>query len=283
MNNPPAAPDKQYLPGDFAIWIFIFAELLVFGIFFLSYAFARAHNVELFNEHQLLLDRESGAINTVILITSSFFVVCAVNAIRGNAATACARWMGLALLAGACFIGIKLQEFGARYDAGISLSTSTFFMFYLSLTFFHFMHVLSGYGDTGRGRRKGLARQLQCRKPYRCKNRRILLAHGGPGVDRPVPAGLPDEAGMTRANRNALLVWLVLVMLTGASYTLGRFGFGGTGIMLVLLLSVTLKGQLVADHFMGLRGVRSRWRRVVTGWLLVVVALIGLAYLPGEY
>ena len=141
MNNPPAAPDKQYLPGDFAIWIFIFAELLVFGIFFLSYAFARAHNVELFNEHQLLLDRESGAINTVILITSSFFVVCAVNAIRGNAATACARWMGLALLAGACFIGIKLQEFGARYDAGISLSTSTFFMFYLSLTFFHFMHV----------------------------------------------------------------------------------------------------------------------------------------------
>jgi len=83
--------------------------------------------------------------------------------------------------------------------------------------------------------------------------------------------------------RNALLVWMVLVMLTGASYTLGRFGFGGTGIMLVLLLSVTLKGQLVADHFMGLRGVRSRWRRVVTGWLLVVVALIGLAYLPGEY
>ena len=144
MNNPPAVPDKRYLPGDFAIWIFIFAELLVFGIFFLSYAFARANNVALFNEHQLLLDRESGAINTVILITSSYFVVRAVNAIRDNAAAACARWLGLAVLAGACFIGIKLQEFGAKYEAGISLSTNSFFMFYLSLTFFHFMHVLMG-------------------------------------------------------------------------------------------------------------------------------------------
>ena len=88
---------------------------------------------------------------------------------------------------------------------------------------------------------------------------------------------------MNRANRNALYVWLVLIMLTGATYTLGRFGFGGTGIMLVLLLSVTLKGQLLADHFMGLRGVQSRWRWVVKGWLLGVVTLIGLAYLLGEY
>jgi nitric oxide reductase NorE protein len=63
---------KQDLRGDFAIWIFIFAELLVFGIFFLAYAFARAGNVELFNEYQQYLDRESGAINTVVLITSSF-------------------------------------------------------------------------------------------------------------------------------------------------------------------------------------------------------------------
>jgi len=88
---------------------------------------------------------------------------------------------------------------------------------------------------------------------------------------------------MTRVNRNALLVWMVLVTLTGATYTLGRLGFGGTGIMLVLLLSVMLKGQLVADYFMGLRGVESRWRLVVTGWLLAVVTLIGLAYLLGEY
>lgn len=140
----PAATGQRDLPGDFAIWIFIYAELLVFGIFFLSYAFARAGNPELFNTHQQFLDRESGALNTVILITSSWFVVRAVNAIRADRARSCARWLGLALLCGAAFVVIKLLEFKAKYAAGISLSTNTFYMFYLSLTFFHFMHVLMG-------------------------------------------------------------------------------------------------------------------------------------------
>lgn len=140
----PAATAQRGLPGDFAIWIFIYAELLVFGIFFLSYAFARAGNLELFNTHQQFLDRESGALNTVILITSSWFVVRAVNAIRAGRARYCARWLGLALLCGAAFVLIKLLEFKAKYTAGISLSTNTFYMFYLSLTFFHFMHVLMG-------------------------------------------------------------------------------------------------------------------------------------------
>ena len=87
--NPPAEVNKRDLPGDFAIWIFIFAELLVFGVFFLAYAFARSSNVELFNSFQRQLDRESGAINTIVLITSSFFVVRAVNAIKRGAAMAC--------------------------------------------------------------------------------------------------------------------------------------------------------------------------------------------------
>jgi nitric oxide reductase NorE protein len=126
--NPPAAMNRQDLPGDFAIWIFIFAELLVFGIFFLAYAFARANNVELFSKYQQYLDRESGA----------------VNAIKHNAAETCARWLGLAVLSGGVFIGFKLMEFGAKHADGITLSTNTFYMFYLSLTFFHFMHILMG-------------------------------------------------------------------------------------------------------------------------------------------
>ncbi len=140
----PAVRDKQALPGDFAIWIFIYAELLVFGIFFLAYAFTRAQNVELFNEYQQHLNRESGAINTLVLITSSYFVVMAVNAIRRNAARRCSQWLMLAILSGGMFVFIKLSEFSAKYAEGVTLSTNTFYMFYLSLTFFHFMHVLMG-------------------------------------------------------------------------------------------------------------------------------------------
>lgn len=135
---------RRALPGDFAIWIFILAELLVFGIFFLAYAFARSRNVELFNASQLLLDRQAGAINTVVLITSSYFVVRAVAAIKENRARPCAHWLGAAIALGGVFVVIKLAEFHAKFAAGINLSTNTFYMFYLSLTFFHFMHVLLG-------------------------------------------------------------------------------------------------------------------------------------------
>ncbi len=40
------------LPGDLAIWIFIWSELLVFAIFFTAYAIVRAHNIELFESLQ---------------------------------------------------------------------------------------------------------------------------------------------------------------------------------------------------------------------------------------
>ncbi|TCK17594.1 nitric oxide reductase NorE protein [Thiogranum longum] len=140
----PAVREKSSLPGDFAIWIFIYAELLVFGVFFLAYAFTRARHVELFNTFQQTLDRESGAINTLVLITSSYFVVMAVNAIRRNAARRCSLWLTLAILSGSVFVFLKLAEFSAKQAEGVTLSTNTFYMFYLSLTFFHFMHVLMG-------------------------------------------------------------------------------------------------------------------------------------------
>lgn len=131
-------------PGDFAIWIFIYAELLAFGIFFLAYAFTRSQNVEMFNASQLMLNRESGAVNTVVLITSSYFVVRAVSAIRLGQQVLCVRWLAATIGMGGLFVAIKLAEFHAKFSAGISLHTNTFYMFYLSLTMFHFMHVLMG-------------------------------------------------------------------------------------------------------------------------------------------
>lgn len=131
-------------PGDLAIWIFILAELLVFGIFFLAYAFARKNNVELFDLNQATLDRDSGFINTLALITSSYFVVRSVQAVKADQSKRCGHWLWAALAMGGVFLVVKLMEFGHHVSEGHSLSTNTFYMFYLSLTFFHFMHVLLG-------------------------------------------------------------------------------------------------------------------------------------------
>lgn len=83
---------------------------------------------------------------------------------------------------------------------------------------------------------------------------------------------------MLTANWKALYVWLALVLLTLVTYAVGKLGYGGMSIVAMLLLSVSIKGQLVIDYFMGLAQVRSRWKWVVTVWLLSVVLLIGLAY-----
>ncbi len=134
-------------PGDLAIWVFIFAELLVFGVFFASYAFARAKNVALFDTMQHTLDRRAGALNTVFLISASYFVARAVAAIQRGGAHAsknAARWLLAGMAGGAGFLAVKVLEYAEKFAAGINLSSNTFYMFYLSLTFFHFMHVILG-------------------------------------------------------------------------------------------------------------------------------------------
>ena len=126
------------------MWVFILAELLVFGVFFAAYAFARSRQPELFTQYQANLDRTGGLVNTLLLITGSYFAVRAVAAIRKGAGAACQRWLLAALAAGGAFLVVKGGELLHHYGEGIRLSSNTFYMFYLSLTVFHYMHVIMG-------------------------------------------------------------------------------------------------------------------------------------------
>ena len=140
---------KQALPaGDFGIWLVVYIELITFGLLFIGYAFARRLDVELFNESQLLLDQRFGFINTILLITSSYFVVKAIESIklqdRKKALVLASRWLLAAISLGSLFVVFKIIEFSDKFEQGINLSTNTFFMFYLLLTAFHFMHVILG-------------------------------------------------------------------------------------------------------------------------------------------
>jgi len=142
---------ESHPPGDFAIWIIIYVELLTFALLFAGYAFSRRTDVALFNASQLVLDQTSGFINTLILITSSYFVVKAVQSVKNmtqkstkSANESASKWIFLAMLMGFSFLITKLFEFSHIFGLGITLSTNTFFMFYLLLTMFHFMHVILG-------------------------------------------------------------------------------------------------------------------------------------------
>lgn len=171
-----ALPPATVLPapnlrGDLAVWIFILAELLAFGVFFLAYAFARARNPALFDAAQASLDRHAGALNTLLLITSSACVaqaVAIVRAARTDYSRRAARLLLGAIACGLGFVVIKGSEYAVHFAAGMELSSSTFSMFYLGLTGFHFFHVLLGLavltvlwqqtraGAYGRGNANGL-------------------------------------------------------------------------------------------------------------------------------
>jgi hypothetical protein len=76
-------------------------------------------------------------------------------------------------------------------------------------------------------------------------------------------------------------VWLILLALTLLAWGVGQMQLGGLSIVSVILLSTLIKGQMVADFFMGLIRVRPFWRIILFSYLFIVIALIWLAYFIG--
>ena len=129
------------LRGDLAIWFIIALEMLTFGVMFVSYGFARMRELAVFNASQATLDLRAGALNTVLLLSGSWCVARAVHALRAEASRSGARWLAAAIACGLAFMLSKGIELGEKFAAGIDMSTNTFYMFYVMLTAFHFMHV----------------------------------------------------------------------------------------------------------------------------------------------
>lgn len=75
------------------------------------------------------------------------------------------------------------------------------------------------------------------------------------------------------------LLWLVLCGLTLATWLIGEQGYAGRGVVVTLLLIAFIKGQLVANYFMGLRHAGWLWRGIVMAYFTLVGGLILIAYL----
>lgn len=135
---------KKGLPGDLAIWFFIYAELAVFGILFIAYLISKYNHPELFAEGFKNLDRTAGLINTLALITSSYFVVLASAFLKYKLYRKAAYFLSYALGAALIYVIVKIFEYSHAFSAGYDLNTNTFYTFYFFITFFHFAHVVLG-------------------------------------------------------------------------------------------------------------------------------------------
>jgi len=135
--------DKK-LSGDLAMWFFILAELTVFAILFIAFAVIRQLHPHMFIEGQNHLHPIAGIINTLALITSSYFVALSVHAIKKSDNSKATQHLIIALLISSVYVLTKLWEYQVLIESGFGITTNTFFMLYFFITFFHFMHVLLG-------------------------------------------------------------------------------------------------------------------------------------------
>ena len=85
-----------------------------------------------------------------------------------------------------------------------------------------------------------------------------------------------------RLIRPCTLAYLVLMLLTVATWAVGTAGLGGLPVSLLVLAVALLKGHLIGDWFMGLRSVRGIWRWVVAIWLLIPGGLISIAFVLSD-
>ena len=140
-----AAPASgKHLPGQEALWFVIGGYQLAFGIFFYIYASYKIENRDAFSQYQELLSHGMGLVNTLILLSSSWFAAAAIKLARTDSARYSQYLLWAAFACGAMFSAIKFVEYHKTISAGYTLYTHDFFTFYYLLTGLHLMHVWVG-------------------------------------------------------------------------------------------------------------------------------------------
>lgn len=135
-----------HLPGEAGVWMFIVGDIVIFSMFFAVFVYYRSADVPLFASSQASLNQLFGAFNTVLMLSSSWFVALAVHAVRQDKLKTGEHLLVLASLCGVGFVVIKFFEWKEKLAAGYTLVTNDFFMYYFLLTGIHLLHVLIGIG-----------------------------------------------------------------------------------------------------------------------------------------
>lgn len=136
------------------MWLFLFTEAFLFGTLFLIYAvYLRLYLLD-FRAGSALLALPIGAVNTVILLTSSLTVALAIASLERSRKTLCLAMLALTILLALAFLGIKGYEWSSKFHHGIYPGSPhlaeqprgeiLFFGLYFVMTGLHGLHVLIG-------------------------------------------------------------------------------------------------------------------------------------------
>ena len=108
----------QFDSGKFGIWLFLVQEILFFSALFVAYIIYRHQHPEIFLYGSHYLDTTMGAINTAVLILSSFTAAYAVRCAQLNQKTRLVICLAVTLLCAFGFLGIKYVEYTHKIHIG---------------------------------------------------------------------------------------------------------------------------------------------------------------------
>lgn len=136
------ADESRKMPGGTGLWIFIFSDLLLFGLFFVLFAHDLATDSQIFLRSQATLNNAIGLINTLLLLTGSWAVAMGTRVVREPRHSAL--YLASAAFCGLLFLALKSTEYMQLIGKGYSLIDSRFYSWYFILTGYHALHVAAG-------------------------------------------------------------------------------------------------------------------------------------------
>jgi cytochrome c oxidase subunit 3 len=163
--------DQQREAGTLGMWVFLVTEIMFFGGMFLAYTLYRYHYPVAFATASNHLDIRLGAINTAVLIISSFTMAMAVYTTQIGKRRGSIICLILTMILGATFLGIKAVEYYDKYrdhlipgslipgrpfgpdihalhlPPGVPLGNiELFYWIYFAMTGMHALHMIIGLG-----------------------------------------------------------------------------------------------------------------------------------------
>lgn len=145
---------RDDLGSKMGMWLFLFTELLLFGGLFLLYMAYRAEYSDAFQFAAKELNIGIGALNTLILLTSSLTMALSIAAIQRNRKRLAIMLAAVTIMFAFAFMVNKYFEWGGKISHGIYPSSPElldkpkgeiiFFGLYYAMTGLHGLHVLVG-------------------------------------------------------------------------------------------------------------------------------------------
>ena len=129
--------------GKVAIWLFLATEVMFFTGLIGTYIVLRM-GTETWPNPDMRLEVDLTALNTFILITSSWMMVRSLHAIQQGDREGMKKWLLWTILGGCVFLGVQIYEYIHMWADGRRPNVDIFWSTFYAMTGFHGFHVFVG-------------------------------------------------------------------------------------------------------------------------------------------